>query len=348
MNNNIFEIMHKDRRVARIDYSSGRCKIYYKSFMPYNLYLEEEENIDSLVNNITNFNYWCATRVLTLDRKYAKEILNSIGMNQAVTDKDRAKVALSYRCASLTDVFWVRNKGEKTTFSEVNLYDNHLENKFIDIALRGKQYTANNEDLAKDLSTNGVFPKAWQRTEKGFCLLKDGGVEVVEKELLSSKICQCFDVKQVVYSKSLFDGEPVTMSDNITSKDFSIVSMEAFEIYSQNHDKDIQKYILSLDKHDYYMMNIVDYLVGNTDRHWGNWGVLVNNANNKPVSLHPLMDFNKTFNSYDGIEGSNCQTCFGKKVSQKEAALYAVGKIGLNQIKEVNYEWFEYFPEYVG
>ena len=29
MNNNIFEIMHKDRRVARIDYSSGRCKIYY-------------------------------------------------------------------------------------------------------------------------------------------------------------------------------------------------------------------------------------------------------------------------------------------------------------------------------
>lgn len=34
MNNNIFEIMHKDRRVARID-SSGRCKVYYKSFMPY-------------------------------------------------------------------------------------------------------------------------------------------------------------------------------------------------------------------------------------------------------------------------------------------------------------------------
>ena len=40
----------------------------------HNLYLEEEEDIDSLVNNITNFNYWCATRVLTLDRKYAKEI----------------------------------------------------------------------------------------------------------------------------------------------------------------------------------------------------------------------------------------------------------------------------------
>lgn len=81
------------------------------------------------------------------------------------------------------------------------------------------------------------------------------------------------------------------------------------------------------------MMNIIDYLVGNTDRHWRNWGVLVNNANNKPVSLHRLMDFNKTFNSYDTVDGLNCQTCFGKRVSQKDATLEAVGKIGLNQIK---------------
>lgn len=87
--------MHMNRRVAKID-ETGFCKVYYKSFMPYNLYLEEEEDIDTLVNNITKFNYWCATRVLTLDRVYAKEILNSIGMTQAVTDKERANIALSY------------------------------------------------------------------------------------------------------------------------------------------------------------------------------------------------------------------------------------------------------------
>ena len=54
----VYEIMHQDRRVARID-KTGHCKIYFKSFMPYNLYLEEEEDIDTLVNNITNFYYWC-------------------------------------------------------------------------------------------------------------------------------------------------------------------------------------------------------------------------------------------------------------------------------------------------
>ena len=341
----VYEIMHMDRRVAKIN-DSGQCKIYYKSFMPYNLYLEESDDIDTLVNNVTNFNYWCATRILTLDRKYAKEILNSIGMLQAVTDKERAKIALSYRCASLTDVFWVKLKKEKILFSDVNLYENHLDNTFIDIALKGKQYTVQNEYLARDLSTNGCFPKAWQRVNDGFRLLKDGGSDVVEKELLASQICRCFNVSQVLYERDYFDGEKVSVSSNITSKEYSIVSMESFEVYSVNHDRNTKKYILSLDKHNYYMMNIVDYLMGNTDRHWGNWGVLVHNSNNKPVRLYDLMDFNQAFNSYDDIEGANCQTMFGEHVSQKEAAIKSVEKIGLNQVKEVNKESFNELPQF--
>ena len=50
--------------------------------------------------------------------------------------------------------------------------------------------------------------------------------------------------------------------------------MEAFEVYLANHNRNIKEYMFSLDRHNYYMMNIVDYLIGNTDRHWGNWGLL--------------------------------------------------------------------------
>ncbi len=342
---NVYEIMHMDRKVAKIT-DSGRCKIYDKSFMPYNLYLEEAEDIDTLVNNVTNFHYWCATRMLTLDRTYAKEILNSIGMLQAVTDRDRAKIALTYRCASLTDVFWVKLEQETISFKEVNLYENHLDQTFIDIALRGRQYTAQNKYLARDLSTNGCFPKAWQRTKGGFRLLKDGGDGAVERELLASQVCRCFDVSQVLYERDYFDGEKVSVSGNITSKEYSIVCMEAFEIYAANHGKDTKKYILSLDKHNYYMMNIVDYLVGNTDRHWGNWGVLVCNATNLPVRLYDLMDFNQAFHSYQSIDGANCLTMFGERMSQMEAAKKAVEKIGLNQIKEVEEACFLELPEF--
>ncbi|MCI9400720.1 MAG: hypothetical protein HFJ07_13140 [Lachnospiraceae bacterium] len=340
-----YEIMHMDRKVARID-ESGHCKIYFKSFMPYNLYFEEADDIDTYVNNITNFNYWCATRVLTLDRTYAKEILNSIGMLQAVTDKERAKIALSYRCASITDVFWVRRKGENVTFSDINLYENHLDNTFMDIALKGNQYTVQNESLARDLSTNGCFPKAWKRVGNGFQLFKNGGADVVDRELLASQICRCFRVSQVFYEEGCFDGEKVSVSSNITSKEYSIVSMEAFEIYCQNHNRNTKSYVLRLDRSQYYMMNIVDYLVGNTDRHWGNWGVFVRNSNNKPVCLHPLMDFNQAFRAYNSLDGANCQTCFHKHLTQKAAALQAVKAVGLNQIKNVEKDVFCHLPQY--
>lgn len=61
----IYEIMHGEKTVARID-TQGHCKIYEPEFLPFQLYLEEEEEIDVLVNNITNFYYWCASRILTL------------------------------------------------------------------------------------------------------------------------------------------------------------------------------------------------------------------------------------------------------------------------------------------
>lgn len=111
-NNKVYQIMHKEKPVAEIS-DLGSALVIDEQFMPYDLYLEREEtdlDIDTRLNNLNNFYHWCASRVLSLDRIYAKEILNSIGAVQAVTDRDRSDIALSYHCVSLTDVFWVRRE----------------------------------------------------------------------------------------------------------------------------------------------------------------------------------------------------------------------------------------------
>lgn len=339
-----YEIMHGNRLVASVT-AQGYCRIFLPQFLPFHLYLEERGDVDTLVNNVTNFQFWCATRVLTLDRQFAKEILGSIGAVQAVTDRERAQIALSYRCVCLTDIYWVRMQGEDITFEETNLYDNHLSNAFVDVSLRGKQFTVQNRELAQDLSTSGHFPKAWLRTETGFVLLKDGGREAVRKEVLASEVCQCFSCEQTAYRLKMYDGEEVSASDIMTSKKYGIVSREAFEIYARNHDLDALEYILELDGYSYYMMNILDYLVGNTDRHWGNWGFLVDNESNRPLRLHPLMDLNQSFRAYDTIEGANCQTVLPRRMTQQEAAAEAVRQIGWNQIKEIDSAWFSEFPK---
>ena len=82
-------------------------------------------------------------------------------------------------------------------------------------------------------------------------------------------------------------------------------------------------------------MNIIDYLIGNTDRHWGNWGVWVDNSTNKIIGLHPLMDFNKAFTSYDTLEGAICQTSTAR-LSQKAAAIKALTKIMISDIRMIS------------
>lgn len=78
----VYEIMHMEKVVAWIA-TNGRAEVLNEQFMPYDLYLDsEDDDIDTLVNNLSNFYHWCASRVLSLDRTYAKDLLNSIGVSQ--------------------------------------------------------------------------------------------------------------------------------------------------------------------------------------------------------------------------------------------------------------------------
>lgn len=47
------------------------------------------------------------------------------------------------------------------------------------------------------------------------------------------------------------------------------------------------------------------------------------------------------FHAYDTIDGANCQTVWPEKMTQREAALLAVRKIGLNQEHEAEKAWFQ-------
>ena len=114
-----------------------------------------------------------------------------------------------------------------------------------------------------------------------------------------------------------------------------MVSKMSFDIYALNHDLDTLEVCKQIDAETYYGMNILDYLTGNTDRHPENWGFFVDNATNKYISLYPVMDFNQCFQSYDTLDGANCQTVLPQKMTQREAAEEAVKQIGLPQIREI-------------
>ena len=335
-----YYLMHKDRKVVFFDFG-GNVKILNKKFLPYGLYIEEKNDVETCTNNSLNITNWLARRVITIDRKYSKEIYNFLNIAQNSDDRTKAEFSISYHSLSLADVYWVKGIDEKISFNKINLYDNSLSNAFVDVFLRGKGLTIDKKDLdSKDISTSGQCPKAWVREKnKKLVLYKDGNVNEVKNEVLASKIVSCFKVNAVQYRLDTYEKKLVSKCDIITSKEYSLLNAFDLKIYCMNHDIDFYEYILKLDKYNYHMMNIIDYLIGNNDRHPNNWGVLIDNRTNKILRLYSLMDFNKAFKNYNNISGGKCLTT-KESMSQMEAAVEAVKAIGIKLMKNIAKEYF--------
>ena len=66
------------------------------------------------------------------------------------------------------------------------------------------------------------------------------------------------------------------------------------------------------------------------------------------MKLHKLMDFNRAFYSYDTLDGANCQTVFGEKMTQERGCSSGSKEDWLNQISEIPKGIFGLLPEYKG
>lgn len=280
-------LMCKDKIICY--YNKGFVHIVDK--LPYDLYLTEDDDFDSRINNVNNFQNWCSRRMLTLDREHAKVILNSVNLRQAITDADRMLVSLQYKCLSLQDCYWVKHVNDKDVWKDINLFQHSL-NEAVPVALQGKSLTLENVNcIAQDVATNGVAPKAWVRVDSGLYLYKgDVGTNSVEREVEASYIIRNLAITNTVkYIAGNYKGETVSVCPLYTNAEISLVSLED---YVTVHD--------IKDHFTYGLKNIIlaAYIVGDSDRHCGNV-FLEYNPDNNYLGVGPMLDFNHAFEVED-------------------------------------------------
>ncbi len=318
----MYEICYKDIPVFKIEMDKtnrGIVKILDEKHIPFDIYLEENDDIDTRLNNIENFNSWCSERILSLDRKYAKEILNSYGFTQRTTTSERAKIGIATRCLSLNDCFWLRNDGEPVSWKDVNLFENSLENSVFEIALSGSGPTVTNSELVNpDVTTGGKAPKAWLRSGNDFFLLKGDLNDSVVKEVEASQILTLLGINNLGYEYDKFNEYPVSKCRCFTNERMNLVKADYFAIWCMNHDKNIMDYVYKY-KDSFDKMNLADYLIGNNDEHAQNWGFLYDNEMNI-ISMNPLMDYDHAFES---VPESQCLPVMmlGENKTQLEMAV---------------------------
>jgi len=121
--------MCKDVVVCELEHYEW--KVHNAHLIPKALHthVKTTDDIERRVRILDYFETWCAGRVLSIDRHYAKKILNALLISQGQTNKEKAQISLAFRCTSLCESYWVRfSEYDNTQWADVSLRSQSLGN----------------------------------------------------------------------------------------------------------------------------------------------------------------------------------------------------------------------------
>ena len=245
---------------------------------------------------------WLKQRTIPKNRAYVNSFLSKCGLH---INRPMNIIRVS-KGLSLNDCYWVVEEGFNGTFEKYNLYDNRFSQLLALIAFTGYGSSVRTSLVScPEFTTNGMLPKCWRRVNGTIRLYKGGtsgasntGCEPYS-EYYAAQIAEAMGINSVSYNLSKWKGELCSVCDLFTSKDYSYLpigrmvtagGMEAVREYYQSLGKE---YIDALNA-----MLVFDAVIFNTDRHFGNFGFMVNNKTNKITASAPLFDHGNALFNY--------------------------------------------------
>ena len=294
-------MMNKDRPVLRFDLEEMYIQVIDNRLLPYPLkdyvLTSGEKDMRGMMRDIQVLRDYLASRTLNFSRENAKVILNCSSLPQSLNTEQRLKIVTACSGLTMQDSFWIKKDGDDRRFEDVCLRKVSLREASYDIAILGKHISSTANELAPDLTTEGMFPKYWHRTGNGDVELwktdKIGGANS-RAEVKASEIAKMLGVPALSYRIEEKDGLVFSVCKCIANDEVSLIPIQDIIDWHVHIGREFPKELEI--KPFYYRafanMCLSDYITANTDRHNNNWGVLVNDSN-EIISMSPLYDFNQ-------------------------------------------------------
>ena len=247
---------------------------------------------------------WLKHRTIPKNRAFVHDFLSKCGLN---LNRPLCIIQVS-KGLSLNDCFWVVEEGFEGTFAKYNLYDNRFSQILALIAFTGYGSSIRTS-LAScpEFTTNGMLPKCWRR-ENGKILLYKGGTTGAYNtgnepysEFYAAQIAKVMGIHAIDYKLSKWKAILCSTCELFTSKQYSyipvgrIVRSGGMNAVAQYYQSLGEEYLKAF--HD---MLVFDAVVCNTDRHFGNFGFLVDNETNQIAAPAPLFDHGNALFNFAG------------------------------------------------
>ncbi|MBR7063759.1 MAG: hypothetical protein IKI31_01180, partial [Treponema sp.] len=238
---------------------------------------------------------WSANRSSAKHRTHVNKILDMCG------GKTKSGFIALTHCLSLTDTLWVKSNREEISWSKVNLYENNFDEVISKLSFDGNGlFGIQMSTTSPELTTDGAYDKCWLNEKDGIHLIKTGsegarnaGLEPYG-EVLASQVFEkmCSSVK---YSLRKFNGKIVSDCKLFTNQEFGYRPIALFYKDKLTLPKLLEIYQEFNCEDAFRRMIVADCITLNCDRHFGNFGFLVNNQTFERTTLNPCFDFNMAF-----------------------------------------------------
>ena len=249
---------------------------------------------------------WLKHRTIPKNRAYVQNFLSKCGLS---INRPMNIISVS-KGLSLNDSYWVVEEGFEGCFDNYNLYENRFSQILAHIAFTGYGSSIRTS-LAScpEFTTNGALPKCWRRVDGKIKLYKGGTAGASNtgnepySEFYAAQIATVLGINAIEYNISCWKGELCSTCDIFTSKEYSylpvgrIVKSGGFEYVKECYKNLGEKFEKALND-----MIVFDAIICNVDRHFGNFGFIVDNETNQIVAPAPLFDHGNSLFHYAGME----------------------------------------------
>ena len=245
---------------------------------------------------------WLRHRTIPKNRAYVDSLLSAMGLSP---NRPMDIIRLS-KGLSLNDCYWVVEEGFDGSFEQCNLFDNRFSRILGQIAFtgHGSAHRPSGISSSPEFTTNGMLPKCWRR-EKGVIRLYKGGTEGASNtgfepysEFYAAQIAQILRIHAIPYHLSRWKGRLCSTCELFTSKHLSY--MPIGRLVTRGGMEAVRKFYETLGEEFVKALNdmiVFDALIYNVDRHFGNFGLLIDSKTNRIVAPAPLFDHgNSLFN----------------------------------------------------
>lgn len=291
-----YTLFNKNRPLAEIELSDSGFIVAVNKIIDAEAFPVGVITDNNLKNIIGRLNGWWQGRAIPASRDGLKQILQTYGIETTT------KLAARSLGLSLSDQYWLKPAGSDIEWQDVNFFTNDFSSDLGDAFFSRGSSKPNINPLTPDASSNGWLKKKWTIIDGKRYLAKAGSVPLLQQpynEVAASQIMQGLGIEHVEYKLLIEDGRPLSLCKNFvdTETEFVPANLIRSVLPKSKNDNEYTHFVKCAEKLEIpnvkeLLDNLltIDFLIENTDRHYGNFGFIRNVNTLKFTGPAPVFD----------------------------------------------------------